>query len=128
MERIDNGDDARSTASDAHALRQWLSTLCPVDDEAGRRQIALLRQAYARAVTRRLPLPGPVCFGRGLEVMLTFDDAAWAGGHASVFSAVLARALADYMPINQFAETVARSPTHGVLARYPAQAGRCEIL
>jgi type VI secretion system protein ImpG len=127
MERAD-ADGDRAAQCDAQALRQWLSTLCPPGDEAGRRQIALLRQANMRTITRRLPLPGPVCFGRGLEVTLSFDDAAWAGAHASVFSAVLARALADYLPINQFAETVVRTPTHGVVARYPAQVGRCEIL
>ena len=127
MERAD-GDGYRAAQCDARALRQWLSTLCPPGNEAGLRQIALLRQANMRTITRRLPLPGPVCFGRGLEITLSFDDAAWAGAHASVFSAVLARALADYLPINQFAETVARTPTHGVVARYPAQVGRCEIL
>jgi type VI secretion system protein ImpG len=128
IERVEGADGAHMSANDAHALRQWLSALCPPDDEAGRRDIERLRQACARTVTRRLPLPGPLCFGRGLEVTLTFDDAAWAGGHASVFGAVLARALADYMPVNQFAETIARTPTHGVVARYPAQAGQCEIL
>ena len=128
MARTEGVDAAQSAANDAHALRQWLSALCPPGDESGRRQIALLRQASAKAATRRLPLPGPVCYGRGLEIMLTFDDVAWAGGHASVFSAVLARALVDYLPVNQFAETVARTPTRGVVARYPAQVGQCEIL
>ena len=121
-------DGMQSAAHDAHALRQWLSALCPPGDESGRRQIALLLQACAKPITRRLPLPGPACYGRGLEIMLTFDDVAWAGGHASVFSAVLARALTDYLPVNQFAETVARTTTHGVVARYPAQVGQCEIL
>ncbi|HEX7682896.1 MAG TPA: type VI secretion system baseplate subunit TssF [Trinickia sp.] len=115
-------------SDDARALRQWLGAMCPEGDEAAQRQIAQLRAASARPVTRRLPLAGPVSFGRGLEIALTFDDAAWAGSRASLLGAVLAQALADYMPINQFAETCIRSPRRGVLARYPARAGRCEIL
>ena len=29
-----------------------------------------------RPVTRRLPLPGPISFGRGLEIDVVFDDTA----------------------------------------------------
>jgi len=92
------------------------------------RQVEGVRNVSYQPVVRRMPMIGPISYGRGLEITLSFDDAAWAGAHASVFSAVLARALADYLPTNQFAETVARTPTHGVVARYPALAGRCEIL
>ncbi len=115
-------------ADDARALRQWLSALCAADDVAGRHQISQLRQASARAITRRLPLPGPVCFGRGLEISLTFDETAQGGARVSRFGAVLAAAFADYMPINQFAETIVRTPARGIVTRYPAKAGRCEIL
>ena len=119
---------ASSGGHDAQALRRWLSALCPADDLAGQHQIALLREASARAITRRLPLPGPVSYGRGVRISLTFDDAALGGARASLFGAVLASALAEYMPINQFAETIVRTPGRGVVTRYPAKAGRCEIL
>jgi type VI secretion system protein ImpG len=119
---------ARSSGHDASALRQWMAALCPADDAAGRYQISLLQQASARAITRRLPLPGPVCYGRGLEITLTFDDRAPAGARASLLGAVLAAALADYMPINQFAQTVVRTPAQAVVTRYPARVGQCEIL
>ncbi len=121
------GAEDGAAGEDAQALRQWLAALCPAD-MAGQHEIALLKAASARVVTRRLPLPGPVCFGRGLEIALTFDDAAFAGARASLLGAVLAAALADYMPINQFAETLVRTPGRGIVMRYPAKAGRCEIL
>lgn len=114
---------------DAQALRQWLTTLCSGgEDDPERHRIALLRHASARPVTRRLPFPGPLCFGRGLEISLTFDDAAWSGARVSLFSAVLAAVLVEYVPINHFAEAIVRTPSHGIVARYRAQAGRCEIL
>lgn len=124
----ETGWRAGAAGHDARALRQWLSALCPVDDLAGRHQISLLRQARARAITRRLPLPGPVCFGRGLEIALTFDDTVQGSERMSRFGAVLAAVLADYMPINQFAETILCTPTRGIVTRYPAKVGRCEIL
>lgn len=119
---------ARPAASEAHALRRWLSTLCPNDDALARRHIASLWQASARPVTRRLPLPGPISFARGLEITLTFDDTAWAGSRASLLGAVLAAAFADYMPINQFAETIVRTSARGIVMRYPARIGRREIV
>ncbi|CAB3650032.1 type VI secretion system baseplate subunit TssF [Trinickia soli] len=128
IERAGAQDRGGSPSYDAQPLRQWLSALCPAGEHIGQHRIAQLRQASARAITRRLPLPGPVCFGRGLEISLTFDDAAWAGAGASVFGAVLAVALAEYMPINQFAETVVRTTGQGEVMRYAARAGRCEML
>lgn len=116
-----------ASGSDAQALRQWLAAHCP-SDMTGKDEIAWLKEASARVITRRLPLPGPVCFGRGLEISLTLDDAAFAGGRASLLGAVLAAALADYMPINQFAETLVRTPERGIVTRFPAKVGRCEIL
>lgn len=117
-----------SGSDDASALRQWLAALCPADDAVGRHQIASLQTAGAKAITRRLPLPGPVCYGRGLQIALTFDAQAQAGARTSLLGAVLAVALAEYMPINQFAETVVCVPARSIVTRYPARAGRCEIL
>lgn len=128
IERAGVRDGGGSLSYDAQPLRQWLSALCPAGEHVGQHQIAQLQQASARTITRRLPLPGPVCYGRGLEISLTFDDAAWAGAGASVFGAVLAAALAEYLPINQFAETVVRTPGQGEVTRYPARVGRCEML
>ncbi|MGG1944083.1 type VI secretion system baseplate subunit TssF [Trinickia sp. NRRL B-1857] len=123
-----NGAAPSSGADDARALRQWLAALCPADDAVGRHQIASLQKASAKTITRRLPLPGPVCYGRGLEIVLTFDERAQAGARASLLGTVLAVALAEYMPINQFAETVVCTPARSIVTRYPAKAGRCEIL
>jgi type VI secretion system protein ImpG len=120
--------EAEDAAShDAQSVRQWLAALCP-PGVAARHEIASLQGASARVLTRRLPLPGPMCFGRGLQITLTFDDAAFAGARASLLSGVLAAAFADYMPINQFAETLVRTPGRGIVMRYPAKVGRCEIL
>lgn len=119
---------ASPAACDAHALRRWLSALCGSDDPTAQHHISLLRQASARSVTRRLPLSGPISFARGLEITLTFDDAAWAGSRASLLGSVLAAVFADYMPINQFAETIVRMSARGIVMRYPARAGQGEIL
>jgi len=77
---------------------------------------------------RRLPSPGPIVFGRGLQVMLQFDDAAFEGASAFLLGAVLAQFFAQYVSINSFAETVASTSTRGEIMRWPARAGRCATL
>lgn len=120
--------DAHGAGSGALALRELLALYCAPGDEVGRRQIAGLLGVNARAITRRLPMPGPVCFGRGLEVTLTFDDAAFEGAGAFLLGAVLREFFASYVSINHFTETVVRTTTRGEIMRWPAKAGLCEIL
>ena len=60
----------------------------------------------SRSVTRRLPVPGPVAFGRGIEVTLTLDEAAFEGTGVFLLGAVLERFFAKYVSINSFTETV----------------------
>ncbi|MGU7775895.1 type VI secretion system baseplate subunit TssF [Burkholderia sp. MR1-5-21] len=112
----------------ARALRDLLGLYCPADDAATQRMIEGVRAIDSRAVTRRLPFGGPIAFGRGLEVTLTFDEGPFEGAGAFVLGAVLAQFFAQYVSINSFAETVVRSQSRGELMRWPARGGRCRTL
>ncbi|RKP49399.1 type VI secretion system baseplate subunit TssF [Trinickia fusca] len=115
-------------ASAAHALRELLELYCASGNDTGRRQIAALSSLASRTVTRRLPGAGPICFGRGLELTLTFDEAAFEGAGAFLLGAVLQAFFASYVSINHFTETVVRSSTRGEIMRWPAKVGLCPIL
>ncbi len=112
----------------AQALRELLALYCPAGDSAAQRQVDGLRSIASTPVVRRLPSPGPIVFGRGLQVMLQFDDAAFEGVSAFLLGAVLAQFFAQYVSINSFAETVASTSTRGEIMRWPARAGRCATL
>jgi len=112
----------------AQALRELLALYCPAGDSAAQRQVDGLRSIASTPVVRRLPSPGPIVFGRGLQVMLQFDDAAFEGASAFLLGAVLAQFFAQYVSINSFAETVASTSTRGEIMRWPARAGRCATL
>ena len=76
----------------------------------------------------RLPMPGPLCFGRGLEITLEFDELLFEGGSAFLMGCVLERFLARHVSINSFTETVLRSVTRGEIIHWPARCGLRPIL
>ncbi|KVP58479.1 type VI secretion system protein ImpG [Burkholderia ubonensis] len=112
----------------ARAMRDLLGLYSPADDAATQRMIEGLRSVDARSVTRRLPGKGPIAFGRGLEVTMTFDETPFEGTGAFLLGAVLAHFLAQYVSINSFAETVVRSQSRGEIMRWPARSGLCRTL
>jgi len=112
----------------ARALRELLALYCHPLDVASARQVEGVRSVAARKITRRLPGPGPIAFGRGLEITVTMDDAAFEGAGAFVLGAVLSHFFAQYVSINAFTETVVRTIGRGEIMRWPAKGGACAIL
>lgn len=112
----------------ATALRDLLRLYCRVDDEAAHKQIEGLRSVTADSIVRRLPLPGPITYGRGLQVCVTLDEAAFEGAGVFVLGSVLEQFFAKYVSLNSFTETVIKSTARGVIMQWPARVGRCEIL
>lgn len=112
----------------AHALRELLALYCHPLDVSGQRQVDGVRSISSKAITRRMPTPGPITFGRGLEITVTMDDAAFEGAGAFVLGGVLSHFFAQYVSINAFTETVIRTVGRGEIMRWPAQGGACAIL
>jgi type VI secretion system protein ImpG len=117
--------DAREGAA---ALRDLLRLYCGNGDAAALRQIDGVRSVTAEAVVRRLPVAGPISYGRGMRISVTLDDAAFEGSGTFVLGAVLERFFAKYVTLNAFTETVIRSIQRGDIMTWPARVGRCEIL
>jgi type VI secretion system protein ImpG len=112
----------------ATAVRELLDLYCHEVDAVGRRQIAGVVGLTSRAVTKRLPLPGPICFGRGLELTLTLDEAAFQGGGAFLLGAVLQAFFSSYVSVNHFTETVVRGLARGEIMRWSGREGLCHTL
>lgn len=108
----------------AAALRELLRLYGDSHDPALQLQIDGLREVSSKAVTRRLPMPGPIAFGRGLEITLSFDENAFRGTGVFLLGAVFERFLARYVSINSFTETVVRTTERGEIMRWKAQPGR----
>ena len=109
----------------ASALRELLRLYVPAEDSTTRKQVESVRSVEVKRVVRRLRGPGPLAFGRGLEITVTVDELAFDGGGAYLLGSVLERYFARHVSINSFTETVLRSERHGEISRWePAWGAR----
>lgn len=107
----------------AAALREMLELYSNYNPLA-ERQIKAVMSVKARSVTRRLPIPGPISFGRGLEIEVTLEEAAFEAGGMFLFGSVLDEFFSKYVSINNLTETVIRSDRDIEIARWPVRMGK----
>ncbi len=88
------------TTDDAEPLRALLALYADRGDPAVARHARSIARVRARAVTERLDLPGPLCFGRGQEVTLEVDETVLSGASTLLLSALLAQLFARQAAIN----------------------------
>jgi type VI secretion system protein ImpG len=112
----------------AAALREMLTLYAAHADASRLTQVQGLLSVRTRPLTRRLPLTGPIAFGRGLEVRLEVDRNAFHGHSAFLFGAVLARFLARHVEVNHFVETVLVAAGQGEIMRWRPLCGTRPIL
>ena len=120
---LDSGD-----RQGAAALRELLMLYADAGEPALHKQLEGLQSVLSRPVTRRMPIPGPIAFGRGLEITLICDEQAFEGSGAFLLSAVLDEFFARYVSINSFTETVFNSRKRGEVMRWPPRVGRRQTL
>lgn len=115
-------------AEGAAALREMLTLYCDEFDPAARRQIDGIKTVTSQSIVRRIPVPGPISFGRGLEITLTCDEGAFEGTGAFLLGSVMQHFFARYVSINSFTETVLRTLERNEVARWPARLGMRQTL
>ena len=120
-------EEANSKAV-CHALRDMLRLHVAETDHAQLRQIESLESAIIRPITRRLPGPGPLVFGRGIQCTLTVDEGGFSGDSPFLLGLLLERWIARQVSINSFTEMHLHSAERGVIARWPARSGTRGIL
>ena len=117
-----------SAQEGAAALREILELYAVNADAGMRKQIEGVRSVRVKPVVRRLPMPGPIAFGRGLEITLEVDELAFQGGSAFLFAGVMEQFFARYVSINAFAETVLVSSERGEIMRWRPRCGNRPIV
>lgn len=116
-----------NTVEGAKALRELLSLYALLSDAALEKQIDAVQSVDVKPVTRRLPLKGPIVFGRGVAVEMTVDESLFAGTSPFLFGAVLEQFFARHVAINVFTETSLRSLQRGEIARWEPRTGKRPI-
>lgn len=117
-------DQEQSTA----ALKDFLQLYADTSNPTMRKQVDGVVSIASKPVNRRLPSPGPIAFGRGLEVTLTLDEAAFEGSGAFLFGAMMEQFFRKYTAINSFTETVVVTLQRGEIMRWPVRLGLRQTL
>ncbi|MBB6465325.1 type VI secretion system protein ImpG [Aminobacter lissarensis] len=77
-------------------------------DPALARHVRSIVRIDSQPVIERLAIPGPMCFGRGTEILLHVDQSVLSGQSSLLLSALLARLFARHAGINGFVRTRTR--------------------
>jgi type VI secretion system protein ImpG len=117
-----------SDGQGATALRDMLMLYGGDVEAPTQLQVEGLKSVASRPVTRRIPAPGPIAFGRGLEVTIAFDEAAFAGSGPFLLGAILDRFFSKYVSINAFTQTVVTTLNRGEIVRWPMRTGQRHLL
>jgi type VI secretion system protein ImpG len=89
----------------AEPLRAMLDLYADRGDPAVARHAKSITQVRSRQVVERLNIPGPICFGHGVEIALDVDETLLAGNSALLLSALLNQLFARHAAINSFVRT-----------------------
>lgn len=90
---------------DAEPLRAMLDLYGGRGDPALARHARSITRVRSRQVVERLGIPGPICFGHGVEITLDVDENTLAGGSTLLLSALLNQLFARHAAINSFVRT-----------------------
>ncbi|MBE0541990.1 MAG: type VI secretion system baseplate subunit TssF [Verrucomicrobia bacterium] len=112
----------------AEGLREILKLYADPNDRQTLKQIDGIRHVQYQPIIRRVEIPGPITFARGLEITVLFDEAAFEGLGVFLLGTVLEQFFAKYVSLNSFTETVVKTQQRKEIMRWPARMGQRQIL
>lgn len=112
----------------ASAFRSLLSLYGDNSDLSFRKQIEGVLFIQSKPIVRRINTAGPIVFGRGLEITLTVDEAAFEGSGVFLLGMVLEQFFAQYVSLNSFTETVLKTNDRGEIMRWQARLGQRNLI
>lgn len=112
-----------NAAGGAAMLREILQLYCSPDDVSALGQIDGLLNIATKQVVRRLPIPGPITHGQGIEIEMLCDEASFEGGGAFLFGSILEHFFARYAAINSFTTTSLKTVKRGHVHSWPVRIG-----
>jgi len=112
-----------SAGEGAAGLREMLGLYAAPNDTVAQRQIEGVRAVASRSIVGRVPIAGPIAYGRGTEITLTLEDEAFQGSNSFLLASVLEEFFARFASVNSFSRTVLRSAERGEVARWPIRLG-----
>lgn len=107
----------------ADGIRDLLRLYADYAEPVFTKQVDGLLNVESRPVVLRVPVSGPMCFGRGLEITMTFEESAYSGIGCFLLAAVLERFISKYVSINSYTQVVVKTRERGEIMRWPVRTG-----
>lgn len=108
-------------------MRSLLSLYGDNSDSSFRKQIEGVLTIQSKPIVRRINTAGPIVFGRGLEITVTVDEAAFEGSGVFLLGMVLEQFFAHYVSLNSFTETVLKTSDRGEIMRWQTRLGQRQL-
>jgi type VI secretion system protein ImpG len=118
----------RKPQDGAQMLRDLLALYADCNDAAQMRQIEGVRNVSYQPVVRRIPMLGPISYGRGLEITLTVDESSFEGAGIIALGSVLERFFGRYVSLNSFTQLRLESSARGAVKTWPVRVGCRQII
>lgn len=110
------------------ALRQLLSLYANLAEPAIIRQINGIRHCSLKTIYRRVPVPGPIVFARGVSIRLEVNEQEFAGTSPWLLGSVLEKLFSNLVTMNSFTEMTLYSQQRGNIGFWPAQMGNKKLI
>lgn len=114
--------DVESTEATS-LLSTLLSAYASLGDSATAKHAQSILSVSLQRITRRLPGPGPLTFGRGVLVDVTVDESLFSGASPYLFGSLLKQYLARHVSLNSFVEFRLHSAQRGLVGQWLPQFG-----
>ncbi len=95
-------------AKNAEPLRALLDLYADRGDPALSRHARAITRVTSRPIVDRIAIPGPMCFGHGVEITLHTEESVLSGHSALLLGALLNRLFARHAGVNAFVRTRSR--------------------
>jgi type VI secretion system protein ImpG len=112
----------------ANALREMLRLYIDASDRPAQKLVEGVISTTVQPIIRRLEIPGPITFVRGMEITAELDELSFEGVGVFIFGAVLAEFFRRYVSINSFTETVIKTRQRKEIMRWAAHPGQRGVI
>lgn len=119
------GDDPESGA---RTLRRLVALHADLQEPHVKKQADGIRELSCEPIVLQVPTPGPLAFGRGLNISLVLEERFFEGGSCFLFGCVLERFFARYVALNSFTQTSLSVVERGSIAKWPPRIGSRHLL
>ena len=109
-------------------LRDMLRLYCDPQNIGAGKQVEGIASIEHSPVVRRIPLPGPIAYGRGVSVSLHCDESCFAGGCAFLLASILENYFSRHVTLNNFVELNLVSQVRGHVHRWQPKMGAISCL